>query len=253
MRAVKTILAAAGNLRQRLDWGEEQITLRAIMDANVPKFTSGDIPLFTGIVGDLFPTIKLPPSNDEALRTSIRMAGERSGLSPVPVFIDKCMQLYETVGVRHGLMLVGSTLSGKSCVLRTLARALTGIAKKEYGVHMNEDDPSLSVKPRPVQTKAINPKALTLNQLYGTFDENTHEWTDGVLAFAIRKFTTDDTIATDLKWLVFDGPVDAVWIESMNTVRRLESSHTKQKGGGGVCIVTTSHTRSCRRGAGAGR
>ena len=63
MRAVKTILVAAGSLRRRLeDWTEEQITLRAILDANVPKFTSGDIPLFKGIVGDLFPTTVLPPS-----------------------------------------------------------------------------------------------------------------------------------------------------------------------------------------------
>jgi len=38
MRAVKTILVAAGNLRRRIDdWSEEQITLRAILDANVPK------------------------------------------------------------------------------------------------------------------------------------------------------------------------------------------------------------------------
>jgi dynein heavy chain len=223
MRAVKTILVAAGNLRRRLDdWAEDAITLRAILDANVPKFTSADIPLFRGIVTDLFPTTVLPQANDALLRFALTTVCEKTGLSPEPVFMEKCIQLYETVAVRHGLMLVGATLSGKSTVLKTLAKSLTGLAKKEWAAPAEIGGPDveagMSVPPRNVRTKAINPKSLALSHLFGTFDENTHEWTDGVLANAVRNFASDLTMAADLKWLVFDGPVDAVWIESMNTV-----------------------------------
>jgi dynein heavy chain, axonemal len=48
------------------------------------------------------------------------------------------------------------------------------------------------------------------------FDPGTHEWQDGILAKVMRTVCRDES--SDQKWITFDGPVDTLWIESMNTL-----------------------------------
>ncbi|KAH9098913.1 hypothetical protein LEN26_016540 [Aphanomyces euteiches] len=218
MRAVNSILVAAGNLRQQLGddpfWTEDKIVLRSVQDVNLPKFTTDDLPLFRGITSDLFPGADIPapdhgrliPMIDLMCTQGISIAPDTlTRLQPKVEFRQKVIQLYETVLVRHGLMVVGITGSGKTCIVHTLAAAITAVYNESDGKQQSL-----------VHIHTMNPKSITSGQLYGNFDENTHEWSDGVLAKTYRDCARDTT--DDRQWVMFDGPVDAVWIENMNTV-----------------------------------
>ncbi|KAM0726282.1 Dynein axonemal heavy chain 1 [Formica fusca] len=117
MRAVKTVIVTAGNLkREQKDLEEDQICLRALRDVNVPKFLKNDLMLFNGIVSDLFPGLIEKPVDYGILEAGIRKSIRQMGLEDVNDFVRKVIQLYETTLVRSGLMLVGPTGSGKTKV-----------------------------------------------------------------------------------------------------------------------------------------
>lgn len=50
-----------------------------------------------------------------------------TNLQPKPIFLQKCIELYETLVVRHGLMVVGGAFSGKSKVINILKRSMASI------------------------------------------------------------------------------------------------------------------------------
>jgi dynein heavy chain len=70
MRAVKSLLVMAGSLkRAEPELLEDSILIKAMKFANIPKFVKADIPLFTALITDLFPTSEVPPPLLSKLQT----------------------------------------------------------------------------------------------------------------------------------------------------------------------------------------
>lgn len=104
------------------------------------------------------------------------------------------------MGTRHTTMVVGPTGSGKSVIINTLAAAL----KEDTGI--------------PTKLDTINPKMVTLNELYGVLDPDSRDWTDGLLSKIFKEANTETAGKSERRWIVYDGDVDAVWVENMNSV-----------------------------------
>ena len=207
MRAVKSVLVMAGALMRSSPGVDEDVTLiRAMRDANIPKFLVDDVILFQALISDLFPRVAVPEQTDAELKEAIANATEQDGLQVKESCVLKVLQLYDTLNVRFGVMLVGPTGGGKSSCYRSLQRAMTQL----------HSSGSSNAEMQTVHTFVLNPKSISMGELYGEFNEITSEWKDGLASGLMRAAVSDTT--QDRKWVVFDGPVDAVWIESMNTV-----------------------------------
>ena len=113
-------------------------------------------------------------------------------------WFNKIIQLYETSLVRHGFMLVGPAGSGKTCIANTLTKARTKIGEPHF-------------------IKRLNPKSITGQQMYGVMNPVTGDWTPGVFSELWSKYNSK-ALSKQNTWLTCDGPVDAIWIENLNTV-----------------------------------
>ncbi|XP_017580699.2 dynein heavy chain 10, axonemal [Pygocentrus nattereri] len=199
LRALKSVLVMAGELKRGSpDLNEDVVLMRALRDMNLPKFVFEDVPLFLGLISDLFPGLDCPrvryPSFNDAVETIL----QENKYILLPNQVDKVVQMYETMMTRHTTMVVGPTGGGKSVVINTLCQAQTrlGLLTKMY---------------------ALNPKAMSVIELYGILDPVTRDWTDGILSNIFRDINKP-TDKKERRYILFDGDVDALWVENMNSV-----------------------------------
>ena len=109
--------------------------------------------------------------------------------------------------VRHGNMVVGEASTGTTTVCEVLADVLIKLHRE-------------GIKDRlyyPVEQYRLNPKSVTRGELFGYTNLFTNEWTDGPVLKLLNDAVNSEK-PQNLKWIIFDGHVDALWIKNMNTI-----------------------------------
>ena len=201
LRNILSVLRTAGTSKRAMVTAPEaMLMMRTLRDMNMSKFVQEDVPLFLSLIGDLFPGL----TAEKNTFPEIEKAAEKIAISEAKnlqwgkakEWAGKVVQILEAYYVRHGIGLVGPTGSGKTCALEVLSEALSETDMKHLILRMN-------------------PKAITAAQMFGNLDPTTGDWTDGIFAFLWRKAAKAKNNKT---FILLDGPVDAIWIENLNTV-----------------------------------
>ncbi|XP_006886407.1 PREDICTED: dynein heavy chain 17, axonemal [Elephantulus edwardii] len=200
LRAIKSVLVVAGSLKRGdPSRAEDQVLMRALRDFNIPKIVTDDLPVFMGLIGDLFPALDVPRKRDLNFEKIIKQSVLELKLQAEDSFVLKVVQLEELLQVRHSVFVIGNAGSGKSQVLRSLNKTYQNLKRKPVAVD-------------------LDPKAVTCDELFGIINPATREWKDGNGLFSTIMRDLANITHDGPKWIVLDGDIDPMWIESLNTV-----------------------------------
>jgi len=174
------------------------LLMRSLRDMNLSKFVADDIPLFNALLADIFPKVtNVPKMTYKEVEQGVKTFIEKKNLQYEPAWVLKCIQLYETYNVRHGFMTVGHTGVGKSTIMKVLTETLSELLQ-------------------PFKIVRLNPKGITAPQMYGVKSDISDDWTPGIFSTIWSKNNNRSNKFN--VWITCDGPVDAIWIENLNTV-----------------------------------
>ena len=203
LRSLKSVIVHAGKMNRRVssnnDYNSElQILQRSCYDIILPRLLPNDEQVFLTQIAKF--DLPYEPSNDyEDFKTFLSEIAKVKGYAATESWLLKCMQIYEIQKLNHGFMLVGSSCSGKtvsfSCFLEALSR-FTTVQNECY---------------------RIDAKVLNKHSIFGELDYATREWKDGIVTAILRQASNNNKINKRI-WIIFDGDIDPIWVENLNSV-----------------------------------
>lgn len=226
LRELKTILLACGEGLRSItmnssasegsdgDDMEILVVVQCLRTSTMSKLALHDVSRFEMLLHNVFPEISNVPGAYESsssalspLQHAIREAFAALGLCFNEMQMIKCLQLYEQLQKRMGVVVMGPPGCGKSTVISVLRQALITQTSKSAPASQQQQQ---------IRIHTISPKSMSRVQLLGRLDPDTRQWLDGVLTHTAVVVNAEPPHIRS--WIVCDGSIDPEWIEALNSV-----------------------------------
>lgn len=184
LRELKTVLLACGRLlkqlpsptaangndeQQPLEQRDKDFEMRLAVNAlrmnTMSKLTANDCRRFDMLIGYVFANTAIDKMQPNALQPFIEQAFEQLNLQSNAKQVEKCLQLYEQLEKRMGVVVLGPPNCGKTTIISLLKQAVANTGKV-------------------IKSYTISPKSMNRMQLLGHLDSDTRQWNDGTLTSA---------------------------------------------------------------------
>nr|XP_018918133.1 PREDICTED: dynein heavy chain 7, axonemal [Bemisia tabaci] len=176
---------------------ESLILARSVAEINIPKLHSSDVDLFHEVLQSVFPEHTRSMEEHNIFEESVIEVCKKKNLQAHKCLISKMKEIMDMLNITPGVLLVGESFCGKTTILQVLIEVLHQTTQIDYSF--------------------INPKSVTIESLYGEFNRKKNVWVDGIFSSIFRKYAADESDAKR-KWIIFDGPVDPIWVENIKSV-----------------------------------
>lgn len=209
------------------DDAEMSVVVQCLRSSTMSKLALHDVARFDMLLQNVFPEIKITGKYKSAIQQSIMEAFSSLGLCANEMQMIKCLQLYEQLQKRMGVVVMGPPGCGKSTIITVLRQAL--ITQTSMSATASMLFPQLTVSAATLATTSmqqqqqqqirihtISPKSMSRIQLLGRLDPDTRQWLDGVLTHTAVVVNAEPQHIHS--WIVCDGSIDPEWIEALNSV-----------------------------------
>lgn len=190
---------------------EMSIVVQCLRSSTMSKLALHDVTRFDMLLHNVFPEITDSSAFVETpLQQGIRDAFGALGLCFNEMQMIKCLQLYEQLQKRMGVVVMGPPGCGKSTIIAVLRQALITQTSKSSGAQQHQQHQ------QQIRIHTISPKSMSRVQLLGRLDPDTRQWLDGVLTHTAVVVNAEPHHIRS--WIVCDGSIDPEWIEALNSV-----------------------------------
>ncbi|XP_061706791.1 cytoplasmic dynein 2 heavy chain 1 [Cydia pomonella] len=203
LRALKAAVGSAGAAlaarpaRPAAPRARRAALRRVLRLNNVSKLTAPDRGRFENILSLVFADVPQEEHATDPISSALDASVASLGLVHNKLQVQKCIELYEQMQQRMGVVVVGPPGCGKSTIRKLLKTALV-----QQG--------------RNIVEYTMSPKAMSRSWLLGHIDPDTRQWSDGVISATALQVSNQS--ADVWCWVVMDGDVDPSWVEALNSV-----------------------------------